>query len=35
MDLNEQSFQLIADYLNQTLSPDPNTRRPGMFFFLL
>jgi hypothetical protein len=29
MDLNEQSFQLIADFLNQTLSPDPNVRRPG------
>ena len=36
MDINEQSFQTIADYLNQTLSPDPNVRRPGMtycFFF--
>lgn len=29
MDLNEQSFQLIADFLNQTLSPDPNVRRPA------
>jgi hypothetical protein len=33
MDVNEQSFQLIADYLNHTLSPDPNVRRPGKFNF--
>lgn len=29
MEINEQSFKLLADYLEKTLSPDPNVRRPG------
>lgn len=29
MELNEDNFKLMAQYLQQTLSPDPNVRRPG------
>lgn len=35
MEINEENFQKLAQYLQQTLSPDPNVRRPGKFFFLL
>lgn len=29
MEINEENFKLLAQYLQQTLSPDPNVRRPG------
>lgn len=29
MDLNEDNFKLMAQYLLQTLSPNPDVRRPG------
>jgi exportin-2 (importin alpha re-exporter) len=29
MDLNEQTFAMIAECLEKTLSPDPNIRRPA------
>ncbi|GAB0098901.1 Exportin-2 [Sergentomyia squamirostris] len=32
MDLNEENFRLLAQYLQQTLSPDPNVRRPAEQF---
>lgn len=31
MEINEENFKLLAQYLQQTLSPDPNVRRPGKF----
>lgn len=30
---NNEKFKLLAAYLQQTLSPDPNVRRPGTIFF--
>uniref|UniRef100_A0A1L8DKS7 Exportin-2 n=1 Tax=Nyssomyia neivai TaxID=330878 RepID=A0A1L8DKS7_9DIPT len=32
MDLNEDNFRLLAQYLQHTLSPDPNIRRPAEQF---
>ncbi|XP_055703907.1 exportin-2 [Phlebotomus papatasi] len=32
MDLNEENFRLLAQYLQQTLNPDPNIRRPAEQF---
>lgn len=32
MDINEENFKLLAQYLQQTLNPDPNVRRPGKNF---
>lgn len=29
MELTEDNYKLMAQYLQQTLSPDPNVRRPG------
>lgn len=29
MEINEENFKTLAQYLQQTLSPDPNVRRPG------
>lgn len=29
MDINDNNFKIIMDYLQSTLSPDPNIRRPG------
>lgn len=29
MEINESNFKILAQYLQQTLSPDPNVRRPG------
>lgn len=31
MEINEENFKTLAQYLQQTLSPDPNVRRPGKF----
>lgn len=35
MELNDTNFQTLAQYLQQTLSPDPSVRRPGKIFFWL
>lgn len=32
MEVNNENLQLLAGYLQQTLSPDPNVRRPGKLF---
>lgn len=29
MEVNEENFKTLAQYLQQTLSPDQNIRRPG------
>jgi hypothetical protein len=29
MDINENNFRILGEYLNGTLSPDPAVRRPG------
>lgn len=29
MEINEDNFKTLAQYLQQTLNPDPNVRRPG------
>lgn len=29
MEINEENFKLLAQYLQQTLNPDPNVRRQG------
>lgn len=29
MEINESNFKILAQYLQQTLNPDPNVRRPG------
>lgn len=31
MEINEENFKTLAQYLQQTLSPDQNIRRPGIF----
>lgn len=31
MEASEENFTLLADYLQKTLNPDPNIRRPGKF----
>lgn len=30
MDINENNFRILGEYLSGTLSPDPAVRRPGM-----
>lgn len=38
MELNDENLALLAQYLHQTLNPDPNVRRPGkvwLFFVIL
>lgn len=32
MEINEENFKNLAQYLQQTLSPDPNIRRPAEKF---
>lgn len=32
MEVNEENFKTLAQYLQQTLNPDPNVRRPGEIF---
>lgn len=34
MEINEDNFKTLAQYLQQTLNPDPNVRRPGKKKFL-
>ena len=29
MDITENNFRILSDYLQNTLNPDPNVRRPG------
>lgn len=29
MDINENNFKILTEYLANTLSPDPAVRRPG------
>lgn len=29
MDINENNFKILTEYLSNTLSPDPSVRRPG------
>lgn len=31
MEINENNFERLASYLQQTLSPDPEVRRPGEY----
>lgn len=33
MEINETNLQQLGGYLQQTLSPDPNVRRPGAHIF--
>lgn len=35
MEINEENFKTLAQYLQQTLSPDQNVRRPGKCIVLL
>lgn len=35
MEINEENFKSLAQYLQQTLNPDPSIRRPGKIFFLI
>lgn len=32
MEINEENLRGLAQYLQQTLSPDPTIRRPGNFY---
>ena len=32
MEVNEENLNRMVECLNQTLSPDPNLRKPGKFF---
>lgn len=32
MDINDNNFKIIMEYLQNTLNPDPNVRRPGKTF---
>lgn len=34
MDITENNFRILSEYLGNTLSPDPNVRRPGKFNFV-
>lgn len=34
MDITENNFRILSEYLDNTLSPDPNVRRPGKFNFV-
>lgn len=29
MDINDNNFRILTDYLANTLNPDPSVRRPG------
>lgn len=31
MEINDANLQTLSEYLRQTLSPDPNIRRPGIY----
>ena len=31
MDINDNNFKIMSDYLANTLNPDVNVRRPGKF----
>lgn len=34
MEISEENLATLAQYLQQTLNPDPNVRRPGTAFFI-
>ena len=35
LEFNEQTFNELSSFLEKTLSPDPNVRRPGLKYILL